>query len=311
MGVSAGLLASCEKEGIEPGARTRPRQRCARSAPRARRSRRSAFAGSTSTSTATSGCSRLAAAPTSAPPSWRAARCCRSMRANCSAARSAARSRPGTKRGRALIDEVGELVVTEPMPSMPLYLWGDESGERLSESYFAMYPGIWRHGDWIRITPRGGAVIYGRSDSTINRQGVRMGTSEIYRAPAGSSRCSTRSSSTSGRRTRARGELRMILFVVLRDGSSLDETPRCGRSRPDPRGLLAAPRAQRDPPDRGGAAHAFGEGARGARQADPDGHAPRAGGQQSSRSPTRMRSTTSWSWRASCSRGRAGLPLQA
>ncbi len=72
--------------------------------------------------------------------------------------------------------------MTEPMPSMPLFLWGDESGERLRESYFAMYPGIWRHGDWIRITPRGGAVIYGRSDSTINRQGVRMGTSEIYRA---------------------------------------------------------------------------------------------------------------------------------
>ena len=65
---------------------------------------------------------------------------------------------------------------------MPLFLWGDESGERLHDSYFAMYPGIWRHGDWIRITPRGGAVIYGRSDSTINRQGVRMGTSEIYRA---------------------------------------------------------------------------------------------------------------------------------
>ena len=73
-------------------------------------------------------------------------------------------------------------MITEPMPSMPLFLWGDEDGERLRESYFAMYPGIWRHGDWIRITPRGGAVIYGRSDSTINRQGVRMGTSEIYRA---------------------------------------------------------------------------------------------------------------------------------
>ena len=88
------------------------------------------------------------------------------------------------EQGNSLIDEVGELVITEPMPSMPLFLWGDEDGERLRESYFAMYPGIWRHGDWIRITPRGGAVIYGRSDSTINRQGVRMGTSEIYRAAA-------------------------------------------------------------------------------------------------------------------------------
>ena len=86
--------------------------------------------------------------------------------------------------GHSVIDEVGELVITEPMPSMPLFFWGDEDGERLRESYFSMYPGIWRHGDWIRITPRGGAFIYGRSDSTINRQGVRMGTSEIYRAAA-------------------------------------------------------------------------------------------------------------------------------
>ena len=84
--------------------------------------------------------------------------------------------------GLPLVDEVGELVITEPMPSMPLYLWGDESGEKYRESYFDMYPGIWRHGDWIKITPRGSAVIYGRSDSTINRGGVRMGTAEIYRA---------------------------------------------------------------------------------------------------------------------------------
>jgi acetoacetyl-CoA synthetase len=84
--------------------------------------------------------------------------------------------------GTALIDEVGELVITEPMPSMPIFFWGDEDGERLHESYFAMYPGVWRHGDWIRITERGTAIISGRSDSTINRGGVRMGTSEIYRA---------------------------------------------------------------------------------------------------------------------------------
>ena len=88
------------------------------------------------------------------------------------------------EQGSSVVDEVGELVITEPMPSMPLFLWGDEDGARLRESYFSMYPGVWRHGDWIRITPRGGAVIYGRSDSTINRQGVRMGTSEIYRAAA-------------------------------------------------------------------------------------------------------------------------------
>jgi acetoacetyl-CoA synthetase len=84
--------------------------------------------------------------------------------------------------GNSLVGEVGELVITEPMPSMPIFLWGDEDGSRLEESYFSMYPGVWRHGDWIEITERGTAIIYGRSDSTINRGGVRMGTSEIYRA---------------------------------------------------------------------------------------------------------------------------------
>jgi acetoacetyl-CoA synthetase len=84
--------------------------------------------------------------------------------------------------GKPLVGEVGELVITEPMPSMPIFFWGDEDGSRLRESYFDFYPGVWRHGDWIEITARGTAIIYGRSDSTINRGGVRMGTSEIYRA---------------------------------------------------------------------------------------------------------------------------------
>jgi acetoacetyl-CoA synthetase len=84
--------------------------------------------------------------------------------------------------GEPLVDEVGELVITKPMPSMPIYFWGDESGERYREAYFEMFPGVWRHGDWIEITSRDTAIIYGRSDSTINRGGVRMGTSEIYRA---------------------------------------------------------------------------------------------------------------------------------
>jgi acetoacetyl-CoA synthetase len=84
--------------------------------------------------------------------------------------------------GRPLTGEVGELVLTEPMPSMPLYFWNDRDGSRYRESYFETYPGIWRHGDWIEITERGTAIISGRSDSTINRGGVRMGTAEIYRA---------------------------------------------------------------------------------------------------------------------------------
>ncbi len=84
--------------------------------------------------------------------------------------------------GQPLVGEVGELVLTEPMPSMPLYFWGDSDGSRYRESYFEMFPGVWRHGDWIEITERGTAIISGRSDATINRGGIRMGTSEIYRA---------------------------------------------------------------------------------------------------------------------------------
>ncbi|WP_283138431.1 acetoacetate--CoA ligase [Rhizohabitans arisaemae] len=83
--------------------------------------------------------------------------------------------------GAARIGEVGELVVTQPMPSMPVMFWNDPDGTRYRESYFEDYPGIWRHGDWIKILPDGGCVIYGRSDSTLNRGGVRMGTSEFYR----------------------------------------------------------------------------------------------------------------------------------
>ncbi|MGR3802352.1 acetoacetate--CoA ligase [Marinibacterium profundimaris] len=84
--------------------------------------------------------------------------------------------------GQELIGAVGELVCTEPLPSMPLFFWGDDTGARLHESYFDTYPGIWRHGDWIEITQDGGTIIYGRSDATINRKGLRLGSSEIYRA---------------------------------------------------------------------------------------------------------------------------------
>jgi len=125
--------------------------------------------------------------------------------------------------GRALIDAVGELVVTEPMPSMPVFFWGDDDGSRYRSSYFEHYPGIWRHGDWIKITPRGTAVIYGRSDSTINRQGVRMGTSEIYRAVQAVPEV-TDSLVVDIPRPGTEGW--MPLFVVLRDGSELDDALR-------------------------------------------------------------------------------------
>jgi acetoacetyl-CoA synthetase len=87
--------------------------------------------------------------------------------------------------GKELIGEVGELVCTEPLPSMPLFFWGDEDGSRLHESYFDTYPGVWRHGDWITIFEDGSSVIYGRSDATINRRGLRLGSAEIYQAVEG------------------------------------------------------------------------------------------------------------------------------
>jgi acetoacetyl-CoA synthetase len=122
--------------------------------------------------------------------------------------------------GHELTDEVGELVITEPMPSMPIFLWGDEDGERLRDSYFAMYPGIWRHGDWIEITSRGTAIIYGRSDSTINRGGVRMGTSEIYRAVLAVPEVID---ALVVDLPRPGTDGWMPLFVVVRDGATLDD----------------------------------------------------------------------------------------
>lgn len=122
--------------------------------------------------------------------------------------------------GNPLDDQVGELVVTEPMPSMPLYFWNDPDGVRYRESYFEMYPGRWRHGDWIRITPRGGAVIYGRSDTTINRHGIRMGTSEIYRVVEEFPE--VLDSMVVDVEFLGR-ESYMPLFVVLRDEAALDE----------------------------------------------------------------------------------------
>jgi acetoacetyl-CoA synthetase len=124
--------------------------------------------------------------------------------------------------GRPHIGQVGELVITEPMPSMPLYLWNDPDGSRYRESYFEMFPGVWRHGDWIEITERGTAIIYGRSDSTINRGGIRMGTSEIYRAVLALDEIvDALVVDVSGREGHPDGW--MPLFVVLREGASLDD----------------------------------------------------------------------------------------
>jgi acetoacetyl-CoA synthetase len=124
------------------------------------------------------------------------------------------------EQGNPVIEEVGELVLTQPMPSMPIGFWGDEDGSRYREAYFDTYPGVWRHGDWIKITERGTAVIYGRSDSTINRGGVRMGTSEIYRAVLAVDEVVDALVVDVPRE----GEDNwMPLFVVVREGRELDE----------------------------------------------------------------------------------------
>jgi acetoacetyl-CoA synthetase len=123
------------------------------------------------------------------------------------------------EQGRALVDEVGELVLTEPMPSMPIYLWDDEGAARYRASYFSVYPGVWRHGDWIELTSRGTAIIYGRSDSTINRGGVRMGTSELYRAVLAVGEV-VDALAVDVPREGTDGWL--SLFVVLREGATLD-----------------------------------------------------------------------------------------
>jgi acetoacetyl-CoA synthetase len=122
--------------------------------------------------------------------------------------------------GEPLIDEVGELVCTAPLPSMPLYFVNDPGGQRLHDSYFDVYPGVWRHGDWLKITPRGSAIIYGRSDATINRHGIRMGTAELYRAVEAMPE--VLDSLVVDLEYLGR-ESYMPLFVVLREGIVLDE----------------------------------------------------------------------------------------
>jgi len=232
MGLSAGLLASSEKAGIEPGRDhdlSALRAIGSTGSPLAPESFKWVYehvkpdvwlfstSGGTDVCTAfVAGCPLL--------PVYEGELQCRALGCAVEA---------WDEQGNSLIDEVGELVITEPLPSMPIYFWNDDDGgrcrgvgERLRESYFAMYPGVWRHGDWIRITPRGGAVIYGRSDSTINRQGVRMGTSEIYRAVATVPEVLDALVVDVPRgRTGAAGgkELWMGLFVVLSEGATLDE----------------------------------------------------------------------------------------
>ncbi|MDF5751120.1 acetoacetate--CoA ligase [Spongiactinospora sp. TRM90649] len=122
--------------------------------------------------------------------------------------------------GRPVIDEVGELVVTAPMPSMPVMFWNDPDGERYRDSYFADYPGVWRHGDWLKVLPGGGCVIYGRSDSTLNRGGVRMGTSEFYRVVERFPEIADSLVIDTGRLGQ---EGRLLLYVTMAEGAVLSD----------------------------------------------------------------------------------------
>jgi acetoacetyl-CoA synthetase len=143
--------------------------------------------------------------------------------------------------GRSVIDQVGELVVTAPMPSMPLFFWGDADGSRLWESYFAMFPGVWRHGDFARITAEGAVVIHGRSDATLNRGGIRFGTAEYYRVVEridGVADSLVVDTSEPGRP----GEL--LLFVVLANPGLTEEWTAALR------GIIRAELSARHVPDR-------------------------------------------------------------
>lgn len=123
--------------------------------------------------------------------------------------------------GKPVIEKVGEMVITKPLPSMPVYFWNDEKFERYTESYFEMFPGVWRHGDWIEITRHGGVIIYGRSDATLNRAGVRIGTSEIYRAV---DKIAEVSDSLIVCLELPGGNFWMPLFIKLKEGVSLTDS---------------------------------------------------------------------------------------
>jgi acetoacetyl-CoA synthetase len=125
------------------------------------------------------------------------------------------------EQGREIVDEVGELVITQPMPSMPVKFWNDPEDQRYRESYFDVYPGIWRHGDFVRFNQRGGVYVLGRSDSTLNRHGIRIGTAEIYRSLA---LLEEIDDALIVNLDLPGGKFFMPLFVKLRGGRRLDES---------------------------------------------------------------------------------------
>jgi len=165
--------------------------------------------------------------PSPLVPVWEGEISCRMLGARVEAFDEAARS---------VIGREGELVITAPMPSMPVGLWGDTDGTRLREAYFSTYPGVWRHGDWLTITERGSCVISGRSDATLNRGGVRIGTAEFYGVVEAMPEVAD--SLVVHLEDAAGGPGELLLFVALRDGQPLDDALR-GRIAAELRGGLS------------------------------------------------------------------------
>ena len=282
---------ACRAAGLRPGPRPGPRGAARRRDRRARRCRRRASAGCAdavsdaiplgSLSGGTDLCTGFLG-PSPLVPVWAGEISCRML---------GARVEAFDPDGRSLVGEQGELVITAPMPSMPVGLWGDDDGSRMRAAYFEPWPGVWRHGDWLTITDRGSCVITGRSDATLNRGGVRLGTAEFYAVvealPEVADSLVVHLEDAGG------GPGELLLFVVLRDGAALDDGLRAADRARAPRRALAAPRPGRDPRGARHPAHAVGQEARGPGQADPARACRRTPPPRRTPSPTRARSSRS------------------
>jgi acetoacetyl-CoA synthetase len=223
LGLSAPFLMACRRAGLRPGETLdlgRLRGLGSTGAPlpadgfRWVRDRVSPAFGAGSLAGGTDVCTGFLG-PSPLVPVWAGEISCRMLGASVEAFDDAGRSLVGTR---------GELVITRPMPSMPVRLWADPSGERYHDSYFSRYPGAWRHGDWLTITERGSCLVSGRSDATLNRGGVRLGTAELYAVveelPEVADSLAVHLEDPSG------GPGELLLFVVLAPASVLDASLR-------------------------------------------------------------------------------------
>ena len=211
--------------------------------------------------------------------------------------------------GKPVVGELGELVIKQPMPSMPVAFWDDPDGSRYHEAYFEFFPGVWRFGDWIMFTERGSAVITGRSDATLNRGGVRLGTSEIY------SVVEEIDEVLDSLVVHLEEQDELLLFVVLRPGIELDDELRKRIAGALRNVAVAAARAGHDRRRARDPAHAHGEEARGPGQAHPHRGRRSRRSRRATRSSSPARSSRSPTMRgrgrpASASRGRERCPAE-